>query len=92
MLTMAQAQAARELAEGGRVSTSRQQDLREALRDVKFYRSKPHEERKVRWRELGLNNATGRKAASIKDSARSLRALADKLSEKVKELEVRCNK
>jgi hypothetical protein len=81
VLTAAQAQTAAALADGESVSPSRAQDLRERLRAARFYRSNPHEERKVRWRDAGLANPTRTQGRLRSEVIRSLNRHARRISE-----------
>ena len=78
---------AKKLVNGGGVSPSRLQGLKERLRNVKYYRVKHHEKRKVRWRELGLNNPRGRKGPAVAESIRSLRASLENATKRLDEVE-----
>ena len=88
VLTQREADTALSLVQGSSPFPSHVNRLRAKLQSAEAFRSEPHEERKERWRELGLNNPPGRYGGSAAiDSIRTLRVRLRDACEAAEKLE-----
>lgn len=70
------------------IAQSRIAEIHRALMGVRLHRSKPHEKRIVRWRDLGLNNVGARKKGRVPmDHVRHLQRLHTKAGAVLDKLE-----
>ena len=75
--TAAQTQTIRLLAYGEYVSEAQIGNLRKQVREMKYYRTKPHEQRKVLWNERGLAHPRRSTGSTAGDHFRSLESLLE---------------